>query len=348
MSFDLNALTPAAFKAFSTIIDVRSPAEYAEDHVPGAVSMPVFSNEERAEIGTIYVQQSPFLARKLGAAIVARNAAYHVESKLIDYDGSWVPLVYCWRGGQRSGAFTSILQQIGWRAQLIGGGYQTYRRLVVAMLYETPLPHKFILLDGNTGTGKTAILAELAAQGAQVIDLEGLAEHRGSLLGGLQDPQPMQKMFETRLSQALLGCDPSKPIFVEAESSKVGERLIPSSVWKTMRAAPRITISAPLGARADYLVRAYADALAIPAIMGARLNMLRALCGHARVDHWLDLLNSGRLAELAADLMQQHYDPSYARGRKAIDAHVLGTIETDGLHQTDFARIAEQIQDLTH
>ncbi|MEL7115197.1 MAG: rhodanese-like domain-containing protein, partial [Pseudomonadota bacterium] len=144
------------------IIDVRSPAEYAEDHLPGAISLPVLSNAERAEVGTIYTQVSPFKARKLGAALVARNAATHIEGPLADRDGGWRPLVYCWRGGQRSGAFASILSQIGWRAETIQGGYQSYRRLVVDLLHNQALPHKLVLLDGNTGTAKTELLAGVA------------------------------------------------------------------------------------------------------------------------------------------------------------------------------------------
>eukprot|EP00903_Cladosiphon_okamuranus_P016431 g15152.t1 len=215
---------------FDDIIDVRSPAEFAEDHMPGAISLPVLSNEERARVGTIYKQVDPFAARKVGAALVSRNAAAHIEGPLADRNGGWRPLVYCWRGGQRSGSFAVILNQIGWRAEVVEGGYRAYRRMVAAMLHDDLLPWSPVLIDGNTGTAKTRLLHHLAAQGAQVVDLEALAEHRGSLFGGLSGPQPAQKMFESRLAGALAGLDPARPVYLEAESNKIGDILIPGSL----------------------------------------------------------------------------------------------------------------------
>lgn len=185
---------------FDDVIDVRSPAEFAEDHVPGAISLPVLDNEERAVVGTIYKQESPFKARKLGAALVARNAARHLEGPLAAKDGGWRPLVYCWRGGQRSNSFGSILTQVGWRTEVLAGGYQSYRRALVAALYDRALPHRFVLIDGDTGTAKTEILHLVAARGGQVLDLEGLANHRGSVLGPRPGGQPSQKMLESRLT----------------------------------------------------------------------------------------------------------------------------------------------------
>lgn len=343
MAFKLDNLRSDALSRFDTVIDVRSPAEFAEDHVPGAINLPVMSNEERAKIGTIYVQESAFRARKLGAAIVARNAADHIETQLSEKDGAWQPLVYCWRGGQRSGSFASILSQIGWRTELLEGGYRSYRTQVVRMLYEDALPHSFVLLDGNTGSGKTAILHALKAQGAQMLDLEGLANHRGSLLGAMRDEQPSQKMFESRLAQALMQLDPAKPIIAEAESSKIGERLIPASVWKTMRAAPRIDIAASLEARAKFLTRDYADVLEDPSRMAERLDKLRALCSHQRVEQWLDFLRQGQHEQLAADLMQHHYDRGYERSRAGRENTVLGTLQTDGLEPSDIAQLATRV-----
>ena len=346
MGFTLDHLRRDALAKFDTVIDVRSPAEFAEDHVPGAINLPVMSNEERAKIGTIYVQQSPFLARKLGAAIVARNAARHIETELVDKEGGWQPLVYCWRGGQRSGSFALILSQIGWRTDVLEGGYRAYRTQVVRMLYEDALPYRFVLLDGNTGSGKTAILHSLNEQGAQMLDLEGLANHRGSLLGAMRDEQPSQKMFETRLAQALLELDPSKPIVAEAESSKIGERLIPASVWKAMRAAPRIDIAASLQARAQFLTRDYADVLEDPARMAERLDKLRALCSHARVEQWLAYLGEGKHEKLAAELMEHHYDRGYERSREGRDDTVLAKLKTEGLEQCHIEGLARQVGDL--
>lgn len=346
MAFQITSLAPAQVAHFDDIIDVRAPAEFAEDHIPGAINLPAFSDAERAEVGTIYVQQSAFKARKIGAALLARNVAAHLDGPLSDKGGAWQPLIYCWRGGQRSGGVTSILSQIGWRAERLDGGYKSYRRLVVQKLYETPLPHRFVLLDGNTGSGKTAILHALTAQGVQVLDLEGLAEHRGSLLGAMGQAQPSQKMFESRLALAMAGLDPAKPVVVEAESSKIGARLIPAAVWKTMLAAPRIDVVVPMPARARFLARDYADALIDPAEMSARMDKLRTICGHEQVTKWQVLLQQGRYEGLAASLMELHYDPSYRRSRMAKEFDLLGRIDVPELDEDGIARAAGAVSAL--
>jgi tRNA 2-selenouridine synthase len=316
---------------FDSLIDVRSPAEFAEDHVPGAINLPVLSNAERAEVGTIYVQQSRFLARRIGAAKVFRNAAAHIENHLGGHDGGWRPLVYCWRGGQRSGAFCWMLGQIGWRAKVIDGGYRSYRRLVNDALYQVPLPHRLVALEGYTGTAKTALLHLLRARGVQMLDLEGLADHRGSLLGRMAVAQPSQKAFETRLAVALSGLDPVRPVLVEAESSKVGDRIIPPSLWAAMKAAPRIEISAPLAARTAYLVRAYDDILSDSARMAQQLGRLRGHRGNAVVDGWLALIKAGDKPGLTQALMRQHYDPAYDKSRKAIGAVAVARVRAASL-----------------
>ena len=197
--------------AVDTLIDVRAPSEFAEDHLPGAINLPVLDDAQRAEVGTIYKQQSPFDARKIGGALVATNTARHLQTALSDKQGNWQPLVYCWRGGQRSGAFATILSQVGWRVQLLQGGYRSYRRLVVGLLYDAPLPFDLIPIEGGTGTAQTALLSHLSDAGAQTLDLEGLAAHRGSLFGGTGQPQPPQKLFESGLAGALSALDPAKP-----------------------------------------------------------------------------------------------------------------------------------------
>lgn len=323
MSVTLNALSDLATLPFDEILDVRSPAEYAEDHVPGAVNLPVLSNTERAEVGTVYVQDSPFKARKMGAALVARNAARHLETHLADKPGGYRPLVYCWRGGQRSGSFAAILQQVGWRAETVVGGYQSYRRMVSAELYEADFPCRVILLDGNTGSGKTDLLGMLPAHGLQVLDLEGLAHHRGSLLGSYAEPQPAQKGFESALAAAISHLDPTLPVVIEAESSKIGRINLPPGLWQAMRRAPRLVISVPLAARARYLLRSYADMLSQPEEGIARLDPLRKLHGHAQVDAWEEMARAGAFETLAGSLMEIHYDPVYARGRKGEPGEAL-------------------------
>lgn len=315
MTIALNSLEALAALDFDMLIDVRSPAEFKQDHIPGAVSLPALSNTERAHVGTIYKQQSPFEARKVGAALVARNAAKHLETVLAEKPKGFRPLVYCWRGGQRSGSFASILQQIGWRADTVAGGYKTYRRLVQAALYETPLRLNLILLDGNTGTAKTALLQAMAKSGAQVLDLEALANHRGSVFGGQPGGQPHQKAFESRLASALGRFSPTRPVFCEAESNRVGKINLPPVLWEAMKTAPRIEIAASLDLRTNYLLSAYDDISADKARLEQHILSLAPRHSGDRIEHWRALLAQGQLAALAAELMIHHYDPRYARQR---------------------------------
>lgn len=188
---------------FDCIIDARSPAEYALDHIPGAINCPVLNNEERATVGTLYKQESPFAAKKLGAALVAKNIANHLQKHFIHQPREWRPLVYCWRGGERSGAFAHILQRIGWKAQQLQGGYQGYRRQVIADLERWAPLAKFTVICGMTGSGKTRLLQALHGQ-TQVLDLEHLAAHRGSVLGGLPNQaQPSQKNVRESLMECV-------------------------------------------------------------------------------------------------------------------------------------------------
>ena len=313
MPVTLAALTDLASLPFDEVIDVRSPSEFAEDHMPGAISLPVMSDEERAKVGTMYTQVDPFQARKIGAALVARNAARHLEGPLADREGGWRPLVYCWRGGQRSGSFAVILKQIGWRADTVDGGYRSYRRMVARMLHDDPLPWRPVLIDGYTGSAKTQLLKHLKAEGAQVVDLEGLADHRGSLFGGMVGPQPRQKMFESRLAGALAPLDPGRPVYLEAESNKVGDLLIPGSVWKAMLAAPRIEVSAPLTDRAAHLIETYTELTSDPAAVSAILEKLRPYHPGDRIAEWQSLTGTGDFHRLCTELMRDHYDPRYAK-----------------------------------
>ena len=315
MAVTLTSLTEIFDLGFDDIIDVRAPAEYAEDHIPGAMSLPVLDDAQRAEVGTIYTQVSPFKARKLGAALVAQNAARHLLGPLAEKPGGWKPLVYCWRGGQRSGSFASILQQIGWRVDTIAGGYKAWRALVVKALYDTPVASKVVVLDGNTGSAKTEVLNLLPGLGLQVIDLEGLARHRGSLFGHLPGGQPSQKAFEVALAMELARLDPAQPVVVEAESSKVGNCRLPPQLWKAMVAAPRVAIAAPRAARADYLTRAYRDMVEDAAKLASVIELLRAAHPHDLVDEWLRLAGTGEFAALADSLMAHHYDPRYEKHR---------------------------------
>ncbi|MDF1729732.1 MAG: tRNA 2-selenouridine(34) synthase MnmH [Sulfitobacter sp.] len=311
--FALTSLEELRALPVDTVIDVRAPAEFAEDHVPGAINLPVLDDAERARVGTLYKQVSPFDARKLGGALVAQNTARHLRESLSHHEGGWQPLVYCWRGGQRSGAFATILDQVGWRVLLLKGGYRSYRRLVVGALYDNPLPHRVVVIEGGTGTAKTALLQALSEQGAQIIDLEGLANHRGSLFGAMPGGQPAQKMFESRLAAALSACDPARPTYVEAESSKVGDILVPPSVWGAMLAAPRLAIEAPLTARATYLARAYRDLTEDAERLTSQIDALRPYHARDLIARWHELAGAEAFESLAGELVDLHYDPRYAK-----------------------------------
>ena len=321
------------------VIDTRAPSEFAEDHLPGAVNLPVLSDAERAKVGTVYKQVSPFDARKLGGAMVAANAARHIAGPLAGFGGGWRPLVYCWRGGQRSGAFATILAQIGWRVGRIEGGYKAWRALVVARVL-APVAAPVIVLDGNTGSAKTEILSRLAARGHQVIDLEALANHRGSLFGAMPGGQPSQKLFESRLAMALEGIDPTRPLLVEAESSRIGEVNLPRGIWAAIIAAPRLRLSVPVAARAAYTAQSYADATADPARVARIVESLRPLHPAERIADWLGMVDARDWAALSAGLMRDHYDPRYDKHRARHDDGRSPVVTLDRLDDLEAATSA--------
>ncbi|AQS49120.1 tRNA 2-selenouridine(34) synthase MnmH [Thioclava nitratireducens] len=337
----LTSIAEVAALDFDTIIDVRSPSEFAEDHIPGAINLPVLDDEERARVGTIYKQVAPFDARKIGAALVAQNAAKHLQGPLADKEGGWRPLVYCWRGGQRSGSFATILKQVGWRVELVEGGYKAFRSLVVEA-GQAAMPCPVVVLDGNTGTAKTDILKAARAQGAQVIDLEGLANHRGSLFGAMEGGQSSQKDFETRLIMEIAALDPARPVLLEAESSKIGDLQLPSGIWAAIKDAPRVRIRAPLAERAEYLARAYADITADPDRLLGVLDQLRPFQPAERVAAWQAQAQAGEYAALAGELMRDHYDPRYEKHR-ARHVEQERVIEAESLAPEAIEGIAAQV-----
>ena len=299
---------------FDEIIDVRSPAEFALDHIPGAVSLPVLGDEERARVGTLYKQVSQFDARKLGAAMVARNVARHLEQHFADRDYHWKPLVYCWRGGKRSGSMAHILREVGWHAATLEGGYRSYRRDVLARLETLPQQFRFKVICGATGSAKSRILNALEKRGAQVLDLEGLANHRGSVLGSLPGtPQPSQKMFDSLLWNTLRGLDAARPVFVEAESRKIGNLQVPDVLLQCMRASSCIAVEAPVSERVQFLIREYQHFLSDPAWLKAQLLRLTQLHSRETVERWIKAIDASQWESLVADLLELHYDPAYRK-----------------------------------
>ena len=342
MAITLTALGDLAAMGFDDIIDVRAPADWAEDRLPGAINLPVLDDAERARVGTIYKQVSPFTARKLGAALVARNAAAHLEGPLADKPGGWRPLLYCWRGGQRSGSFATILAQIGWRVETVAGGYKAWRGLVVEALYDRPFPAPVVVLDGNTGTAKTALLGELAAKGWQVIDLEGLARHRGSLFGAMPGGQPSQRGFEGALAMEIAALDPARPVVVEAESAKIGDLRLPPGLWKAMQVAPRVSVAASPAVRAAYLCHAYADLTEDRQRLVGVVESLRPVHSAVQIDEWRAMAEAGAFVALAKGLMEHHYDPRYARHRAR--AEVAGVeVEAETLVPEALAALADRV-----
>lgn len=301
---------------FATIIDVRSPAEFADDHLPGAISCPVLDDAQRAEIGTLYTQVSPFVAKKLGAAYVSANIARHLQENFLDRDKGWRPLIVCWRGGMRSGAMATVFRSVGWDACQLEGGYKRFRQQVLDDLETLPGRFRYVVLDGPTGSAKTRVLQALAARGAQTLDLEGLACHKGSVLGRLPgQPQPSQKWFETQIWDTLRRFDPARPLFIEAESRKIGSLRLPAALFAAMQAGPCCDIVAERETRVAYLLRDYDYFTADGAALKAHLDTLRPLLGHARVAGWQASIDAGDFAGLTASLLEHHYDPLYARAR---------------------------------
>jgi tRNA 2-selenouridine synthase len=309
-----DAVTVAQLGSFDEVIDVRSPAEFALDHVPDAVNCPVLDDAERAHVGTLYKQVSPFDAKKIGAALVSKNIARHIDERFRGRDRGWRPLVYCWRGGQRSAAMAHVLRQVGWDAATLEGGYRAYRREVMAQLEKTPQGFGFQVVCGATGSGKSRLLAALAAKGAQVLDLERLARHRGSLLGELPgEPQPSQKMFDSLVWSALKRLDPARPVFVEAESKKIGQLQVPARLLERMREGQCLRLEVPLPERVRFLIGEYRHFLEEPAALKEKLQCLTSRYGRAVIGRWLAQTDSGAWGELVADLLVTHYDPSYLR-----------------------------------
>jgi tRNA 2-selenouridine synthase len=313
-----DAVNIAQLDEFDEIVDVRSSSEFKLDHIPGAINCPVLDDEERARVGTMHAQESAFTAKKVGAALVARNIARHIDGEFATRPKNWRPLIYCWRGGQRSAAMTIVLRQIGWDARKLAGGYKSYRRHVVVDI-DQRIPHvSFQVICGLTGSGKSALLRALEEGNAQVLDLEKMAAHRGSVLGNLPDAaQPSQKMFESRIWNALRGFSPSEPVYVEAESSKIGNLRVPDSLIRVMRGSPCILLNATMAARVALLLGEYAHLTGDPSDLFAKLDCLTGLHGRERIDRWKNLALTHDWDAFVRELLEDHYDPAYRKSAVA-------------------------------
>lgn len=338
--------TVAQVSGYAEIIDVRTPAEFAEDHIPGAINCPVLSDAERVEVGTLYKQVSPFAAKQRGAALIARNIAGLLETQFADKPLNWRPLVYCWRGGQRSGALQIVLRQVGWKADKLEGGYKAWRQQVRQDLETLPERLCLHVLTGPTGSAKTHILQAISAQGGQVLDLEGLAAHKGSVLGVLpEQAQPSQRTFETWLWQVLQGLNPDAPVFVEAESRRIGRLHLPDALIRAMRQGRCLEVQASPEARVAFLLQDYAYFLEHPEWLEERLQGLQQVISREVLTIWLEMVRRGMWPELTRQLLEQHYDPLYrrSRGRHYEQPPSLGVFASNDLSPVGISTLATQI-----
>jgi tRNA 2-selenouridine synthase len=328
---------------FDTIIDARSESEFALDHLPGAINCPVLDDDERILVGTTYKQVNAFEAKKIGAPLVARNIARHIDTLWKDKPRDWKPLVYCWRGGNRSGSMAHILAKVGWSAIQLDGGYKAYRAHVNNALQNPPLM-QFRVICGTTGSGKSRLLETLERLGAQVLDLERLAAHRGSVLGNLPgEPQPSQKMFESRIWEKLRRFDLSRPLFVESESKKVGNLRVPDAVMERMRAASCVSLMLSRPNRVRLLMEDYHHFVDDPAALTGQLDHLVQLHGHAKIQAWHQMAHNGAMPELVDQLLVEHYDPAYLRSidRNFTQFGQAQVVELDDIAEADFVKAAQ-------
>ncbi len=336
----------------SEIIDVRSESEFAEDHIPGAINLPVLNDAERAEVGTIYKQVCPFTARKTGAALVAKNISQHLIKHFASKEKDYRPLVYCWRGGQRSHSMAIVLAQIGWRVTVIEGGYKTYRAYVRDQLQYSPERFTYQVLCGLTGSGKTQILRRLSQREVQFLDLEGLANHRGSLLGeeweGKPSPQPAQKYFESLLLQQLQSFDSSQPVWVESESNKIGQVYLPQSLWQKMKQASCVEIQLPIAARIQFLLQEYPHLVTHKDVLKAKLELLKSRHGRQKLNQWYQMIDAGRWEAFVKDMLEYHYDPTYSQSMHRDFARVERSLALPDLSDSNIETFLDSLLTACH
>ena len=314
--------------SFSDVIDARSEGEFAEDHLPGAVNWPSLHDDERQIVGTQYKQINAFEAKKLGAALVAKNISDHIQRDVLTKPREWLPLIYCWRGGKRSGSLALVLEQIGFRVTIVDGGYKAFRAALVLDIPKLAVQYSYRVICGTTGSGKTRLLQALHAQGAQVLDLEGLANHRSSVLGMIPgSPQPGQKAFDRLIWTALNSFDVARPVYIESESKKVGNVTIPEGLIDAMRRSPCLQIDLAEDERVALLLEDYEFFVHDIEFFCARLEALTQARGKETVQDWQVRSRSGDVASVVRELLVKHYDPVYLQSmRRNFDHYPQATI----------------------
>ncbi|MDC0969701.1 tRNA 2-selenouridine(34) synthase MnmH [Alphaproteobacteria bacterium] len=331
-------------KTFDTIIDVRSPLEYEEDHIIGSINCPVLYDQERIIVGTIYKKESTFRAKIIGSSLTARNIAKHIEEKFINQKGSWQPLIYCWRGGQRSKAFSLILSEVGWRTFQLEGGYKKYRNEVISFLNKAGSKLKIILISGKTGSAKTKILQNIKLQGGQILDLENLANHKGSLLGKIPNlKQPSQKLFESKLYHQIKQLDLRRNVYIEAESSKIGNIHIPKTLWAKMIVSPRIEIKADIELRSSFLLNDYKYMCENPELIKPIIYGLKNRLSKKLINDWMELITKKLWLDLTKSFLENHYDPSYSSNTIKNDRKVIKKIQAKSFSKEEINKITKLI-----
>lgn len=332
----------------SEIIDVRSPLEFAEDHISQAINLPVLSDAQRADVGTIYKQVSAFDAQIKGASAVSRNIATMLDQHFHEKPKTYRPLVYCWRGGKRSESLATILSQIGWTVYLLDGGYRSYRRHVIDTIDSRVAELDFVILNGLTGSGKTRVLQQLEAMNAQVLNLEGVASHKGSVFGGDPDnPQPMQKRFESMLFDQIIDFDPTRSVYLEAESAKIGKLNLPNSIWQKMKLSPVLELASPLNDRARMILEDYSEWITDEPRVHSTIDRLKSFHPAEQLSAWKQMATQGNWVDLIESLLKTHYDQRYRPDKSpSIFQAPEQTLQLTGYHSADFKNCAAQILEL--
>lgn len=346
--YQLPAITfPHDLSEFSEIIDVRSPSEYETDHLPNAINLPVLTDAERIEVGKLY-KKNPFEARRVGAAFISANVAKHLETHLSTRDAEYKPLLYCWRGGMRSRSMAFILHSIGWKTHIVNGGYRAFRQFIAANLIELLEDDALDLkvLSGLTGVGKTRLLKAIEESGGQILDLEGLANHKGSLLGASPDSeQPSQKRFESQLWDTLNQLDFSRPIYTEAESNRIGNIHCPVPLWKALAKAKVLDVVLPLNERIKLLREEYPHFEEDIPKLSAQLSHLTKLRGHAQIDEWRQLSEKQEWDAFVESLLTNHYDLCYRQpGHEKSNYQAASeTVHVSDSHYSSYLKTAKTL-----
>lgn len=334
------------FNSYDLIIDARCPREYEEDHIPGAINLPVVDNDEYAEVGTLH-RTDALAAYQLGACYSLRNIARHIETHISKLPPRSKILVYCFRGGKRSRVWFDVLDTIGYRVEKLKGGWKSYRHWVNEQLAAIPADYRYIVVTGSTGSGKTRLLTALEKEGAQVLDLEGIAIHRGSIIGAVPGKsQPSQKMFDSLLLRRFSEFDPARPVWVESESKKIGQVQVPQALLDAMRKGMTVTVSAPMSQRVQLLLEDYRHFEQDPEALIERLVHLRPLVGGPEFDEWKALAERRQVPELFERLMRNHYDPSYQRSikRNYPEIDKSPTLMLDDLSEAGLLPVAREMR----